>query len=109
MILNLYLKHKNICRDCFPRGQTVKVRDSTRYEICRRALNESVELFLEQEPGVDSTNANNFLYEFYRCLILLNAQDTLSPSLKISVAKDYFQYAAEICYFGESHFNTLAI
>ena len=43
-----------------------------------------------------------YIKEFYRCLILLNAQETSSKQLRISVAKDYFQNAAEICYLGES-------
>ena len=40
--------------------------------------------------------------EFFRCLILLNAQETRVNQLRLSVAKDYFQYAAEICYLGKS-------
>ena len=39
--------------------------------------------------------------EFYRCLIILNAQETKDDLLRLSVAKDYFEYAAEICYLGK--------
>ena len=43
-----------------------------------------------------------YIKEFYRCLILLNAQETSYQGLRISVAKDHFQNAAEICYLGKS-------
>ena len=42
-----------------------------------------------------------YIKEFYRCLILLNAQETSDEEQRVSVAKDYFQNSAEICYLGE--------
>lgn len=52
-----------------------------------------------QNPVVGDSQ---YIKEFYRCLLLLNSQETRDNALRISVAKDYFQNAAEICYLGKS-------
>ena len=85
-----------IFRDCYPRGQDISIRDSTRYEICRRAMIERLEADENHVFGDSS-----FIKEFYRCLILLNSQETRDNTIRVSVAKDYFQNSAEICYLGK--------
>ena len=96
-------------RDCYPRGQDVSKRDSTRYEICRIA---ALEKFTANLTNIlDNFNEIHSFHsfispqkikEFYRCLILLNSQETRKDLFRISVAKDYLQNAAEICYLGKS-------
>jgi len=54
-----------------------------------------------QNPVVGDRDSQ-YIKEFYRCLILLNSQETRSNAVRVSVAKDYFQNAAEICYLGKS-------
>ena len=93
-----------IFRDCYPRGQVVSIRDSTRFEICRSAMIEKQDsLGCSGRSTINPVVGNcPYIKEFYRCLILLNAQETRDRGLRISVAKDYFQNAAEICYLVES-------
>ena len=57
-----------------------------------------------QNPVVGN---NAYIKDFYRCLLLLNSQETHINDERVSVAKDYFQNAAEICYLGKSIKYTL--
>ena len=85
-------------RDCFP---PLKNND-WRFEMCRFAMFEEFGAF-ENEVDV---NFDNFL-TFFECLQLLNSEPIRDQTTggvletpRLSVAKDFFHTAAEICFLG---------
>ena len=85
-------------RDCFPPQKNF----DGRFEVCRFAMFEEFGAF---EDEVD-VNFDNFL-TFFECLQLINSdaiRDQVTgealESPRVSVAKDFFHTAAEICFLG---------
>lgn len=81
-------------RDCFPLDILQDNMDA-RFEMCRQSFIESF------DPNTGTFNNDNWLI-FYECIMLLNSQPSASgdPRARISVARDFFTTAAEICYLG---------
>merc|ERR1719232_2525710 len=91
-------------RDCFPPGNTVALRDEARYEICRYAMLEEL-LPILATAGYTSADIWKSFLGFYKCLHLLNMEKVENRAdndedFPISIPKDYFQTANEICYIG---------